>query len=132
MKKHWKYKLDKPRTFTHPALAGVRFYSDWTVIEDGNMTIAAGYAWDGCSPKYQLLGLWSLGTPDGVLREGEPWLYEPSLVHDVLCQFREHLHISKAQSVQIFNDMMAERHWPLRRLYTWAVDNFGPQDWGWQ
>ena len=129
MKKQWKFCLTEQRTFEHPALLGVSFRNDWIVIANGRMKVSAGYAWDGCSPKYQLLGVWSIGTPDGVLREGEAWMYEPSLVHDALCQFRIELPITKAQSVQIFHDMMLERNWPLRRLYTWVVDKFGPQDW---
>ncbi len=129
MKKQWKYRLAEQRIFELPELAGISYRNAWVVIANGRMKISAGYAWDGCSPKYQLMGLWSFGTPDGVLREGEPWLYEPSLVHDVLCQFRAELPVTKAQSVRIFNDMMVDRNWPLRRLYTWAVDKLGPQDW---
>lgn len=129
MKKQWKFCLPQQRTFEHAALSGIVFRNDWVVIANGRMKISAGYAWDGCSPKYQLLGLWSIGTPDGVLREGEAWMYEPSLVHDVLCQFRIDLPVTKAQSLQIFDDMMVQRRWPLRRVYRWAVDKFGPQDW---
>ena len=124
----WRFQLSENYQYQHPAFNGITFANDWINISDGLLTIKQGYTWDGCSPKRYLFGLFTLGVPDGTLRFGKPWTYHASLVHDVLCQFRQDLPLSKQQVTQVFNDQLAELRWPLRRLYVWAVDNFGPQD----
>ena len=128
MQKAWLYCLDKPYTFSHPLLNGIEFKNDWVVIRDGEMTISARYAWDGCTPRYHIAGLVSLGVPNGVLRLGKPWTYFGSLIHDVLCQFRRLIKISKQAVVQIFSDVLERDKFPLRPLYVFMVDRFGPQD----
>ena len=35
----------------------------WATIEEGILYISQGYAWNGCSPKRKVLGIW-IGTPD--------------------------------------------------------------------
>ena len=124
----WRYQLSEPYSYHHPEFEGVAFSNDWVTVQDGQVTITTGYSWDGCSPKRYVLGLVTLGTPDGALRFGKPWTWEASLVHDVLCQFRKDIPLSKQQVTKIFNDQLAESKWPLRRLYVWAVDKLGPQD----
>ena len=61
-----------------------------TIIEiDG--TQLTGYAWDGCSPKFQLGDL-IFGTPDGVIgMNHKPKTYIASMAHDILYQFRDQL-----------------------------------------
>ena len=126
--KAWKYKLDKAYTLTHPILAGITYSNDWVKISNSKMVISKDYAWDGCSPKFTFLGLFSFGTPDGISYLGYPWLYHPSLVHDVFCQFRKEIPISKEHVVTIWEDMLVARKWPLTKLYVFFVDKFGPQD----
>ncbi len=126
--KVWRFQLSESYQYKHPLFEGVTFANDWVSISDGQLTIQSGYAWDGCSPKRYLFGLFTIGTPDGTLRFGKPWTWEASLVHDVLTQFRQEIPLSKQQVTQIFNDQLAESKWPLRRLYVWAVDKLGPQD----
>lgn len=128
MKKAWLYCLDAPYTITHPLLNGIEFSNDWVVISGGKMTISARYAWDGCTPRYHVAGLVSIGVPNGILRLGKPWTYFASLVHDVFCQFRYQIFISKQSVVQIFDDILKRDKWPLRRPYVFAVDRLGPQD----
>ena len=94
----------------------------------GRLIIRTGYAWDGCTPKFSILGLVVLGVPDGRLRHNVPMTYHASLVHDALCQFRHEIPITKQQVNAIFNDMLWEVGFPLRRLYVGAVNKFGPQD----
>ncbi|NQZ32530.1 MAG: hypothetical protein HRU06_14780 [Oceanospirillaceae bacterium] len=122
------YCLPKPYRFRHSLLAGVQFKNQWLTIKNGTLTIATHYAWDGCTPKYTILGLFTIGIPDGTLRNGLPWLYHPSLVHDVLCQFRHQLPFTQQQVTQIFNDHLHAVNWPLTTLYTTAVTLLGPQD----
>ncbi|RXJ74388.1 hypothetical protein CS022_04090 [Veronia nyctiphanis] len=114
--------------YSHPEFEGVIFKNDWLMIKDTTLTINAGYAWDGATPKWQPFGLFTVGTPDGALRFNLPWTYQATLVHDALTQFRDTLPLSKRQVTQIFDDQLYELKWPLRKLYVWAVDRFGPQD----
>ena len=126
--KAWKYQLDNDYQYTSDLLTGVEFDNKWVTIKESTITIRAGYAWDGCSPKITFLGLLNFGTPDGILYLGKPWLYYPSLIHDVLCQFKNEIPVSKSLVVCLWHETLVTWKWPLTKLYTWAVDKFGPQD----
>lgn len=128
----WRYKLDKPFVYNTPYLRGVYFSCEWGEIEDGQILINAGYAWDGCSPALKVGSLW-LGTPDGALNpDGRPQSYYASLVHDFLCQYSQQIPIHKQNTVSLFEEMLIEGGFsPLRAaVYAIAVNLFGPQDWG--
>jgi hypothetical protein len=124
----YKYRIDKPFIINAPIFDGVVFKNEWLTIGGGMATITEGYCWDGCSPKANILGVFELGVPDGLQRQGLPWLYHASLVHDVLCQYRDRLPFTKNEVTALFNKMMVDTKWPLAKLYTRAVDKFGPQD----
>jgi hypothetical protein len=113
---------------THPEVA----FQDakgktWAWIVCGKITIAKGYAWNGCSPKTYIgfppVGAW-IGTPDFDAT------IIPSLIHDVLFQFAEvgkhTLHNTNLQ----FLRMMEERHFRLAAQYFEAVEIFGGKFWG--
>ncbi len=122
------YTLPAPFSYSHCHFDGVNFSNDWITISDGTLTINTAYSWDGCTPKWQPFGLFTIGTPDGALRYGKSWLHDQSLVHDVLCQFRHQLPFSQEQVTQIFSEHMQAVQWPLHRTYTFAVNHLGPQD----
>ncbi|MCP4595774.1 hypothetical protein [Neptuniibacter sp.] len=124
----WLYQIDKDFTYRHPALEGIEYRNEWCCIEGGALTIKRGYAHDGCSPKFDILGLVVLGVPDGRSHLGKPITHDASLVHDVFCQFRDEIPISKANTVQIFRDMLDEPGFKLAWVYSAFVDSFGPQD----
>lgn len=124
--KHYLYKLDRNYIADIPALEGVDYRNHWVSIVGGTIKINKGYAWDGCSPKINVLGLFNIGVPDGALRCGKPFTYHASLVHDVLCQFSD-IPITKAQSVAAFNHELTNVKFPLTRLYVFAVNKFGKQ-----
>ena len=121
------YRLDSPFTYKHPALSGISFLNERCSIADGSITVNKWYAWDGCSPKFDFAGLVVIGVPDGRLYEGFPITYYPSLVHDVLCQFRSEIPITKDHALTIFNDMLKDVGFLPRPLYVAAVKHFGPQ-----
>lgn len=68
---------------------GKSFNSKWLRLdEDGTATIKAtseGYAWDGCAPKINILGLFALGTPDGHINveTGKPLTPPLSIMHSI-------------------------------------------------
>ena len=75
---------------------------------DGRLVILAGYAWDGCTPKF---ALWDIvfGIPDGIpnVNTREPKAYYASLVHDVLYQFLSvHMPISRTHADTIFLELL--------------------------
>ncbi len=131
MIKHYKYRLEEDRKFTIHELATRTFSLQFVDCENGVLTIKKGYAWDGCSPKKVLhLGPFVavIGTPDGPLRNGKAWTYDASLVHDVLCQYRNDILLTQYQVVRIFERMLTQVEWPAVDWYVAAVERFGPQD----
>lgn len=132
--KTWRYKLNAPFTYSHALLQGVVFSCEWATIKDGCISIEQGYAWDGCSPAWNIpkTNRW-LGTPDGFRRkDGKPESYEASLVHDVLCQFSKLIPMTKEQVCDLFYEMLRQGGFskPTAKLYRKAVYIFGPQKWG--
>ena len=101
-----------------------------TIIEiDG--TQLTGYAWDGCSPKFQLGDL-IFGTPDGVIgMNHKPKTYIASMAHDILYQFRNQLvgKVTRKQADAIFLEQMKKQHFLLANLYYRGVRMFGGLFW---
>lgn len=127
MSKPWLYQLEHDYHYHSPLLSGVEFSNDWCRIADGTIHIRAGYAWNGCSYKWDVLGLFTLGTPDGRLHLGKPITYHASLVHDVLCRYKSAIPIRKAQAVGLFNAMLREVGFQPCWLYVQVVNWLGPQ-----
>lgn len=80
------------------------YNSKWLHInEQGRVTVKAtdvdSYSWDGCTPKWSLLNLVIVGTPDGHInfRTMLPYTYHASLVHDALYQYLDTVPIKKKQ-----------------------------------
>ena len=101
-----------------------------TIIEiDG--TQLTGYAWDGCSPKFQLGDL-IFGTPDGVIGlNSKPKTYYASMAHDILYQFRDQLtgKVTRKQADAIFLEQMKSQQFLLANLYYRGVRMFGGLFW---
>ncbi|MCC6658851.1 MAG: DUF1353 domain-containing protein [Rhodocyclaceae bacterium] len=94
---------------------------------NGDAVVLAGYAWDGCTPKYSLADI-VLGTPDGVPSEitKKPKTYYASLLHDVLYQFLDAgLPLSRRQADAVFLEIMQRDRFAPRRVYHAAVRMFG-------
>jgi hypothetical protein len=124
----WRYALADDYGMHSEHLRGVHFENKWLTIKDGNLVVKAGYAWDGCSPCILVVGLFYIGPPDGAQLLGNPATYHASLVHDVLCQFKKEVPISKATSVAVFRELLDKARFPLAGAYATAVALFGPQE----
>ncbi|PWJ38476.1 hypothetical protein [Sediminitomix flava] len=85
-----------------------------------------GFAWDGCSPKFSLLGIY-FGTPDGVTDEitEKPKTYYASLFHDLVYRNKTVVPISRKESDKIFLLMLRHSKFPLAGLYFFFVRLFG-------
>jgi hypothetical protein len=129
----WKYRL--PQAVTYQArhtpdfafnMDSMAFFTDgagrlWLSIDvNGKITIEAGYAWDGCSPKFCVLGR-MIGTPDGAPSPltGLPRTYFASLVHDALLQWVHDpaMPFTRLQIDRIFRDILEEDGWSAAWLY---------------
>jgi hypothetical protein len=101
------------------------------IEKDGSLTVTAGYAWNGCSPKIAIFDL-LVGTPDGAVYEptGRPKTYYASMVHDALYQFLESgATITRAQADDCFLRLMTESEFVLRRPYWLVVRAIGSFVW---
>ncbi|MBL8509325.1 MAG: hypothetical protein JNM11_12690 [Chitinimonas sp.] len=124
----WRYVLEQDFVWESPHLAGVTWSNEWVVIQDGRIRVREGYAWDGCTPAWSVLGLVYIGTPDGAEYLGKPAAYYASLVHDVLCQWRLLIPITKAAVLGLFYEMLKARQFRLAGLYVAVVARLGPQE----
>ena len=137
--KNYLFKLERDYTFKPQTVdklidRRLNFYDLTQVLRlsvdiDGTITIYAGYAWDGCSPKWKFLDLWFLGTPDGAvdIRTGQPATYYASLVHDALGQFAKStpadMPFTRRERDAIFRELLGD--FALADLYHWFLRTFG-------
>lgn len=123
----WIYKLAGEFSYKSTSLSNIKFSNEWGRIENSTIYIKAGYAWDGCSPKFKI-GNKVIGVWDGWnYKDGWPLTYYASLVHDFLCQFKDTVPMTKEQTLLLFREMLDARGWPFTDIYVKAVDMFGPQ-----
>ena len=126
----WIFKIEEDFVYMSIHL-GKSFDSEWLRLnKNGTVTIKAnkrGYAWDGCTPKISILGLFVLGTPDGHIdvETGKPLTYHASLVHDAFYQYLEDIPVSKQEIDRQFYEMLKEQRFPLAWLYYKAVSYLG-------
>lgn len=98
-------------------------------IYRGIIRIHAGYAWDGCSPKFRI-GNHLVGTWDGFVnkRTGLQQMYYASLVHDALYQFvidYPGFGLTREDADDIFLTLADRDGFPLAVPYYYAVRILG-------
>ncbi|MCK9423698.1 MAG: DUF1353 domain-containing protein [Bacteroidales bacterium] len=108
-------------------LYGRPFDSTWLNIDPyGKILVKGsngnGYAWDGCSPKWNILDI-TWGTPDGRLdfETEEPMTYYASMIHDALYQYKGDAGISRKEADIIFRLILKEAGFRLWWIYGVAV-----------
>ena len=115
----YKWKLDTDYTipFIHP---DIEF--EYAYVRNNKLTIKKEYAWNGCSPKFSLFGLKTIGIPDGHIdyRTGKEFCYYATLVHDALYQYKIG---TKIQADSKFYVML--NNFPPKEIYYWSVCKFG-------
>lgn len=123
----WIYKLESDFEY-QTDLKTEYFESDWlTIFRDGRLRINKDYAWDGCSMKIDVLDLFVVGVPDGVvnIKTMKPKTYYASLVHDALYQYMGYHSITRKQTDQLFRKIMKENNFLLRWIYYSVVRSVG-------
>lgn len=100
----------------------------WLMINDnGSLIVNKGYSWDGCSPKFKIMGK-IYGVPDGPLdKKGRPKTWRASLFHDVLCQYQDdpRMPFSREEIDDIFSALLTADEFEYQRLYYKAVRLLG-------
>lgn len=91
-----------------------------------NGSCEEGYAWDGCTPKWEFLDL-VYGTPDGRLDflTEKPITYYASMFHDALYQYKEEIKISRITADYLFYKILRESGFFWAPVYYVAVRTFG-------
>lgn len=123
----WLYALDRDYVTESP-FDGRPFHARWLrIAADGRITIPANYAWDGCTPKWSVFDLFTVGTPDGIVnpRTRMRRTGAASLVHDALYQYLAWHDLSRAEVDRLFLEMMRRDGFALALLYWVVVRAFG-------
>jgi len=100
------------------------------IRKNGEIKVLAGYAWDGCTPKFSLWDI-CVGTPDGVPNANtkKPKAYYASLLHDALYQFSMQglpAPIDRRKEIDgIFLELLTRDAFAPRMVYYWVVRIFG-------
>ncbi len=112
-------------------LFGKGYKNEWLEIEDdGKITVIGsnsdGYAWDGCSPKWNFIDL-ICGTPDGRLdfNTEQQITYYASLIHDALYQYKSEIKLSRKEVDIIFKLNLRKSKFKLSGIYYFFVRLFG-------
>jgi hypothetical protein len=134
----WIYVLDKDFTYSIPHDLPHEFTEGCAFVDrkgarrleihpDGTIKVLAGYAWDGCTPKFAAWDI-VIGVPDGIPNHDtkKPKAYFASLLHDALYQFLDAgLPIQREEADKMFLDLLTRDGFGPRRLYYRAVRAFG-------
>ena len=150
----WIYELSEDCSWKQTIITvpqTVHFYDLRNVLRlsintTGLITVHAGYAWDGCSPKFTVRNSKTIiGTPEGLLyldktlgKNHRRKTYYASLVHDALYQFLDEAAASAAtthtnnqplytrqQADRCFHALLKETHFLWAGVYFAAVRVFG-------
>lgn len=128
--KVWKFVTHQDVTY-HTSIKDRTFTNEWLDIQiDGTIIVkgsnSRGYAWDGCTPKWEILDL-VIGTPDGRLdyTTEQPITYYASLLHDVLYQFKSQVPITRKETDQLFREQLKIPRFFWTPIYYLAVRTFG-------
>ena len=95
------------------------------ITESGDIIVRGsykdGYAWDGCTPKFNIFDLCLIGIPDGrsIVNTEKPITYYASMVHDILYQYRDIIGITRKEADEVFLYYLGD--FQLRHLYYGAV-----------
>jgi hypothetical protein len=107
------------------------FKDIWLEIkEDGQIIVKGsnpgGYAWDGCSPKWNFIDL-IFGTPDGRFdfNTDKQITYYASMIHDAFYQYKSSVGLSRKEVDSIFKLNLQKSGFMLWRIYYCAVRLFG-------
>ncbi|MEP1033489.1 DUF1353 domain-containing protein [Ekhidna sp.] len=147
-KKLWKFVHHDDFKYQTDVLLGRKFVGKWLKIDpDGTITVHGsqdnhrGYAWDGCTPKFNFLQI-TWGNFDGQLHEHtyqlprkdkfKPRTYYASMIHDILYQYKRCVPVTRKEADRIFYNQLKEAKWIWVGMYWLGVRLFGWIYSGWK
>jgi hypothetical protein len=117
--------------FIRTNLTGRGSKHEWLeILDDGKIIVKGsnpgGYAWDGCSPKWNFIDL-IVGTPDGRLdfNTDKQITYYASMIHDALYQYKGDIRFSRKEVDQLFKLNLRRAGFMLSGIYYFFVRLFG-------
>ena len=139
--KIWKFVHHEDYTYTTNLLQNRTCDFKWLSISDnGTITVKGsyknGYAWDGCTPKWNLLHI-TWGSFDGKLKrfdkgDYKPYTYYASMVHDALYQYKRCVPVTRKEVDCLFYIMLKESGFMLSCMFYIGVRLFGWFFCGWK
>ncbi len=137
----WRFVHHSDFSYRSTFLIGRSFTSDWLEIKpDGEIKVLGsfdrGYAWDGCTPKWNFLHI-TWGIFDGNTYRFGPGDYKPrtyyaSMVHDVLYQYKRCAPVTRKEADLIFLEMLLKADFLWAQVYYIGVRMFGWIFRGWK
>lgn len=139
--KLWKFVHAKDFEHKSELLEGRACDFNWLGIStDGTIRVKGtrgeGYAWDGCTPKFNFLqNTW--GICDGsTIKFGEkdykPYAYYASMIHDALYQYKRCAPITRKEADLIFYQMLKQAGFKWAPVYYFFVRGLGWFFKGWK
>ena len=125
--KKYRYILNSTVFYKTSLDHNILFQSKWIDIFNSHIMIKKGYAWDGCTPSFNIANLAYIGTPEGSLNEqtGLPYTYRASLLHDALYQFKDSIPISRKDADNMFRQVLKIDNFVYSGLYYRVVRALG-------
>ena len=128
MKKVYKYRLDNIFTFQLPEYVPgeeIKLSPLINISASGLLTVQPGFLWNGCDWKINILDIWIIGTPDGIINpsSGLPLTYYASMVHDILCKYKEKLPFTKKYRADVFYSLCTD--FKLAKFYHRILKRIG-------
>ena len=139
--KVWKFVHHEDYTYTTYLLKNRECnFNRLSISNNGTITVNGsfenGYAWDGCTPKVNLLHI-TWGIFDGKLNrfdkgDYKPYTYYASMIHDVLYQYKRCVPVTRKEADLIFYLMLKEAGFIWARVFYIGVRMFGWWFRGWR
>lgn len=139
--KIWKFVHQEDFDHKSNLLEGRSCNFNWlSISEDGTIQVKGsrdnGYAWDGCTPKFNFLQItWGI-CDGGITKFGKgdykPYTYYASMIHDVLYQYKRCAPVTRKEADKIFYKMLKKSGFKLAPIYYLFVRSFGWWFKGWK
>ncbi|MCB0804935.1 MAG: DUF1353 domain-containing protein [Bacteroidales bacterium] len=139
--KVWKFVHQQDFSYQTDLLRNRKCDYTWlSITEDGTITVKgshkSGYAWDGCTPKWNLFHI-TWGNFDGMIKkfgpkDYKPYTYYASMVHDLLYQYKRCAPVTRKETDKIFLHMLRDAGFMWAGLFYFGVRAFGWVFSGWK
>jgi hypothetical protein len=124
------YKFVEHHNICYDINVAIDFQNEWLLIRNGIAVVKGsykkGYAWNGCSPKFNIWDL-TFGTPDGRtdMKTEKSITYYASMIHDCLYQFGKEMGLKRVIADNLLKTELKKAGFKLWFVYWFAVRLLG-------